>query len=101
MKTITTILFALCLSFCHAQKRTTDWSPLLDSIGQNLYRENGDIILKANEPFTPTMQKEVDIWFKKHTKKHAHDAHSNVELDGNGWIAIRNGKTGKWSQSKE
>lgn len=105
MKTILLLIgISAFLSACvptHAQSVTSQWFEVTDSIGNNLYTQQGDIWLASTSPYiTIKMKLEIDRWIKEKNSEDSIPFKAGIELIGEGWIANKNIETGEWKVIK-
>lgn len=101
MKAITTILFALSLSFCFSQKEK-GWYPVLDSLGANLYDSTGKYLVITYSPFNESMKKEIDTWLMATNASLKDTAGVLIsEAKNRKAIAYKNSPKGEWIKAKK
>lgn len=95
MKTILTSLFALSISFSFAQK--TAWTALVDSVGENLFKENGDYVLIAYSEPDSTMLMDIEEWLDKKEQQTGQRHEAMIETKKNYY---QKNSAGQWIPTK-
>jgi len=96
-----TIFLSACVPAHSQYSSLNNWFEVTDSTGNNLYTQQGDIWLASTSPYiTSKMKSEIDQWLEEKNTQPDIPFKSGVEVTGEGWMANKDIKTGKWKVIK-